>query len=389
MEQLTTIDWLSYSVKLDLSPEELATQPIMACPDGLSLVEFPGTNMFKRRAIIYDNNGDKVITLLWQPHSSIIDSRNMLVEVANPLLYTSKYLHLPELLQKIHSNTWVSLSRLDLATDFQPTLTQLQVIDSLQQGSIYVQGKREGTMWHSYNCSAKYVSRQPHQITWGNKASQIKWKLYNKTKEIYETTPTGRTWCNKPYIADYWSRNGFDENRDTWRLEVSIMGSGQLQWHGHRLAWDTISNPDTFTALYYDLYLTRMKMRRNEGHTNKRYDPVVEFLITPGTEPERVRKAVPATERTRITYASTIRALVKELDRPEIQTTPAIHTPILETLGHIVKISGLGGYFSAMIGQGYEEWAEAYTNNRGMAPAIPHKRNESESTELGHKELSC
>lgn len=388
MEQLTIPDWLSYSVRLALTPEEIETEPIMTCPDGLSLVEYPGTNMFKRRAILYDNNGDKIVTLLWQPHSSIIDSRNMLVEVANPLLYSTKYLHLPELLQKIHCNTWVSLSRLDLATDFQPTPAQQQVIDMLQQGSIYVQGKREGTMWHSYNCADKYVTRRPHQMAWGNKASQIKWKLYNKSKEIYETTPTGRTWCNKPYIADYWSRNGFASDRDTWRLEVSIMGSGQLQWHGHRLAWDIVSDPDTYTSLYYDLYETRMKMRLNQGHTNKRYDEVVEFLRTPDTTPERIRKAEPGEERTRVTYASTLRALVKELDRPEIQTTPAIHQPILDTLGHIVHISGLGGYFAAMMGQGFESWAEDYTNNRGMATAIPQQRNESEKTELGHEELN-
>lgn len=389
MDQLTAIDWLSYSVRLALTPEEIETQPIMVCPDGFSLVEYPGTNMFKKRAIVYDTNGDKIITLLWQPHSSIIDSRNMLVEVANPLLYTTKYLHLPELLQKIHCCTWVSLSRLDLATDFQPTTAQQQIIDMLQQGSIYVQGKREGTMWHSYDCAAKYVSRQPHQMAWGNKASQIKWKLYNKSKEIFETTPTGRTWCNKPYIADYWQRNGFATDRDTWRLEVSIMGSGQLQWHGHRLAWDIVSDPETYTSLYYDLYGTRMKMRLNQGHTNKRYDEVIEFLKTPGTEPERIRKAEPGEERTRVTYASTLRALVKELDRPEIMATPAIHQPILDTLGHIVKISGLGGYFSAMMGQGFEDWAEDYTNKRGTATAIPLQRNESENTESRNEELSC
>lgn len=243
-------------------------------------------------------------------------------------------------------------------------------------------------MWHSYNCADKYVTRQPHQLAWGNKASQIKWKLYNKSKEIYDTTPTGRTWCNKPYIADYWKQNGFREDCDTWRLEVSIMGSGQLQWHGRRLAWDIVSNADTYTSLYYDLYETRMKMRLNQGHANKRYDEVVEFLRTPDTIPERIRKAEPGEERTRVTYASTLRALVKELDRPEIMATPAIHLPILDTLGHIVHISGLGGYFAAMMGQGYESWADDYINNRGMATAIPQQRNESEHTKLGDEELN-
>lgn len=371
--QLTTLDWLSYSVRLILTPEEVATEPVMACPQGLTLTEYPGTNMFKRRAILYDHNGDKILTLLWHPHSSIIDSHLMLVEVANPLLYDGRYRHLPDLLQAIHSNTWVSLSRLDMATDFQPTLSQSQVIDMIQHGSAYAQGKQEGTMWHHYDIAAKYVTRTPHQITWGHKTSAIKWKLYNKTKEIFETMG-GRTWCNKPYIADYWQRNGFDPRLDTWRLEVSIMGSGQHQWHGHRLAWDTVANLESYTALFYDLYATRMKIRLNEGHTNKRYDHEVVFLDIPdGHETSRISRADAGTERTRVTFASTIRTLVKELDRPEIAASPYVHEPLLVALEQTVRRSQLGGYFSAMTGKPLEEWIDLYKNRDGDTPSLQTK----------------
>lgn len=352
---------------MSLTPQEIANEPVLSCPQGLTMVEYPGTNMFKKRAILYDGNGDKVITLLWLPHSSIIDARNMLVEVANPLLYNNKYLHLPDLLQSIHTNTWVSLSRLDLATDFQPTIVQSQVIDMLQQGSVYVQGKQDGTMWHHYNLAAKYVTREPHQLAWGHKSSQIKWKLYNKTKEIFETTPTGRTWCNKPYIADMWRRNGFNPQLETWRVECSIMGSGQLQWHEKRLDWETINHPDTFTALFYDLYSTRMKMRLNEGHENKRYDHEVEFLQVPEQTTSRIQRAIPSEEKSRVTFAATIRALVKELDRPEVRISAPIHQPLLSSLDTIVRAAQLDGYFSKVTGKHLEEWIDAYKNGEDIS----------------------
>lgn len=332
----------------------------METPAGFSITEFVGTNMYKHRAIVYDPRGDKVATLLWQPHSKIIAQNSMLVEVANPLLYSGEFLRIRDLLQQIHPHTWQSLSRLDIATDFQPSVAQWQIIDMLATGSVYVQGKRDGNMWHNYDSAGQYVARTPRQLAWGAAKSQIKWKLYNKTKEIHETSTDGRTWCTKPYITECWRNAGFRPDTDTWRLEVSIMGSGQLQWHGLRLSWDTIADPDTLTALYYDLYATRMTMRINQGHTNKRYDKEVEFLTTPEQDISRIRKADPAKEQTHVAYAPTIRNLVKEIERPEVAANPAIHRPLLGTLEHIVTTAGLRGYFAAMVGKDIFKYVDEY-----------------------------
>lgn len=370
--QITNCDWLSFSVKMLLDAEEAHTAPRLTTPQGCSLVEFPGTNMYKKRAILYDNNGDKLLTLLWQPHSHIIDSSSLFVEVANPLLYSGKYRAVPELLQQIHPHTWQSLSRLDLCTDFQPTTAQYAVIDMLQDGSVYVQGKRTGTMWHSFAAASKFVKRTPHQLTWGSGLSQIKWKLYNKTNEIYQRTPDGRLWCSKPYIAEMWKLNGLRPDLDTWRAEVSIMGSSTLQWRGQRLGWDTLKDPDTLNALYYDLYTTRMKMRLNQGHDNKRYDKEIEFLQTPDTAGSRVQKAPPSRDTTRVAYAPTIRTLVQQLERTEVRINPNINEPLLATLRHITLSAGLRGYFAAMVGQDIESYIQEYTeNNTGQHTAAP------------------
>lgn len=358
--QLTNCDWLSFSVLLTLTEEERHTQPRMVCPAGFTLTEMDGTNMYKHRAILYAPSGDKVLTLLWQPHSKIIDGNSMFVEVANPLLYSGQYLSVLDLLQEIHPHTWQSLSRLDLATDFQPTVAQYNIIDMLATGSVYAQGKREGTMWHTYSSADKYVKRTPHQLAWGSKYSQIKWKMYNKTKEIYETTPDGRTWCNKPYIAEMWQKSGLMPDRDTWRVEVSMTGAGQLQWQGYRLTWSTITDPDTLTALFYDLYATRMKMRLNQGHENKRYDEEVEFLSIPSKDHNRIQKAIPASEQIHVAYAPTLRALLQQLERPEVAANPAIHAPLLATLEHVVTTAGLRGYFAAVTSQDIFDYCDEY-----------------------------
>lgn len=370
--QLTNCDWLSFSVLMTLTEEEKAGQPVLTEPPGFILVEQQGTNMYKRRAILYTSDGDKLLTLLWQPHSRIIKGNSLFVEVANPLLYNGRYTSALDLLEQIHPYTWQSLSRLDIATDFQPTLSQSKVIDMLQAGSVYVQGKRDGTMWMQYNNAAKYVTRTPHQLTWGNKQSQITWKLYNKSKEIFEHTPDGRTWCNKPYIAEAWRLAGMEANRDTWRVEVSIMSSGQLQWTGRRLSWDTVTDTDTLTRLFYDLYSTRMKMRLNEGHDNKRYDTVIDFLELPTTDPtSRIQKAAPASSPERVAYAPVIRSLVQQLERPEVQINEDVNQPLLASLIHICNTAGLRGYFARCVGMELDEWTEEYTTKGGHAGHPP------------------
>jgi len=377
--QLTNCDWLSFSVLMTLTEEEKATGPQLTPPPGYTLTEASGTNMYKHRAMLYNQHGDKVMTLLWQPHSRIIDGESLFVEVANPLLYDSRHLQVRDLLQQIHPHTWQSLSRLDIATDFQPTVAQMAVINMLRSGSAYVQGKRDASQWLTQTSADKYVTLQPHQLTWGNKNSQIKWKLYNKSKEIYETDTAGRTWCNKPYIAALWEANGFATDRDTWRIEVSIMSSGQLQWRGLRLSWDTVADPATLANLYYDLYQTRLKIRLNQGHENKRYDKEVPLLDVPEGDIFRIQKAVPASEQQHVAFAATLRALVAQLEKPEVEAAPAIHTPLLSVLEHVVTTAGLRGYFAAVTGRDVFQWTDEYIEkNRERRAPLPEAKDQKD-----------
>lgn len=358
--QITNCDWLSFSCMMILSDYERKNGAILEQPQGYTLIhQKGGTNLFKNRAILFNQMGDKIITLLWSPYSSVIHPDTLFVEVANRLLYTG-FSFIPDILQQIHAHIFASLSRIDICTDFNPTTTQFSVINMLQSGKAYIQGKREGSMFHDYK-NKTTIERTPKQMSWGSPATLVKFKLYDKTKEIHSTDTKGRTWCNKPYIESMWTINGIRPD-NVWRLEVSIMSASTQQYRGERLTWET-SEPQNFTPLFYDLVATRFVVRKNEGHQNKRYDTILPFLVMPENQPYRLRKADPKEEQKHTDHAATLRNLIRELERPEIQCNRTIRDSLLNTTSILLDTTKLHAYFLRAMGQTFDAWAENYEKN--------------------------
>lgn len=357
---VVNIDWLSFSLIMDLDEYEKAHGACLSCPLGYTLQEYTGTNMYKRRHVLYTYDGDKVLTLLSEPHSRIIHPASLFVEVANKYLYQDLTPTLA-LLPYIHAARWQSLSRLDICGDINPTEKQRHTIEQLASGAYYITGKREGAQWHDYDRhegNESKVERLPRQLSWGSKHSDIKVKLYNKTLEIYDVTPSGTLWCNKPYIADNWIVNGLKPNK-VWRLEWSIMGAGQYEIAGQRLDLSTLQ-PAAFTKLYWDLTATRFLPRINQGHAAKRYDKVVDFLDIPDEQHHRLRKTDPTSTRTITAHAATLRAMMKELAREEIRATPTLRDTILDTAETVIHTARLETYFLKATGKHWQDWRDAY-----------------------------
>lgn len=354
------IDWLSFSLLMNLTEYEQMHGAELACPIGYTLQEYSGTNMYKRRHILYTYEGEKVMTLLHQPYSKIIHPASLFVEVANKYLYQD-ITPIIQLLPQIHSAQWQSLSRLDVCGDINPTQKQYHTIEQLGSGAYYITGKREGAQFHDYNRhegEQARVERLPRQMSWGSKQSEIKVKLYNKTLEIYEPSPTGALWCTKPYIVDNWRANGLDPNK-VWRLEWSIMSAGQYQLDGKRLSLDT-TNAAAFTRLFWDLTAVRFQPRVNEGHTAKRYDRLVDFLDIPDMEHYRLRKVEPQSQRRVTAHAATLRNLMKELAREEIRATPAMRDTILRAADAVIRDARLDNYFLKATGKHWTDWVDSY-----------------------------
>lgn len=309
---LPNLDWLAFSYRLNMTvAEELSGAVEWSCPEGMRIELLPGTNVYKQRCIVYDWNGDKCLTLLAIPYSSIIDKRIALVEVANQWLY-SRWWDIVDLLPKLHAGTINTLSRVDICVDFPASLRQAKIIEQLYSGEIYVQGKHEGSCFWDATFTSNGYDRKPNCMSWGGKKSVVKWKLYNKSKEIHEWQGKVQV-ATKPYIVEEWHRAGWSE-WGVWRLEVSLLDAGQFVWDGFPLDNAMLQSYDRIEQIFRGLYDKRFVQRLNEGHADRSNDERV-YLLRMGSH-KRLRKREPLGEATSPEGLSQLRSLLKQLSKP-------------------------------------------------------------------------
>lgn len=269
------IDWLGLSVRMQSDPLPIA---------GHVWQEYSQTNIWAKRKILYNDRGDKVLTLLYQPRTTVIPSNSGLVEIENEWLYHGggpEYIL--SLLQQSVFYEVLGISRLDLCADFNPTQVQAEVIEGLAAGDYYVAGKRNGSGFWSTNTNPKDTLREgerrpflheywlnrkiPHCQSWGHKTSELKWKLYYKTKELLDDG--GGRLMVKPYIIDQWRIAGLDTS-NVWRLECSMKHLNNLRMWGQKIDLDFLAaNRGLFLCKQIDQHF---QIRKSEGHKDKTND---------------------------------------------------------------------------------------------------------------------
>lgn len=358
--ELVNCDWFSFSVLLALTDEEKQNGTVLRAPQPYTLREYSGTNIYKRRFVLYNEYGEKTLTLLLEPHSAkILKPNSLFVEVANRLLYRD-FSYILNLLEKVHSFSFQSLSRFDVACDFNPSVQQWQVIEWLQNGDAYVTGKREGSMFYDYvlpSCGGKQ-KRVARCLSWGAKQSNIRWKLYNKSLEINEICEDGTAFCNKPYIRDMWLKFDLDPE-NVWRLEVSITGAASYQWRGEKCGW-LAHDPGYFTPFYWDIYATRFIIRANQGHKNRGHDDVIPFLPVPDVAHYRLRVADPRGLTYHTDHAVSLRACMKELEREEVKAFQDMADIWLSTAQEVITSANLEQFFQYQYGKTFEQYKKNY-----------------------------
>lgn len=347
MEYVINCDWFSFSVLLPLDEGELlAGHAYLRCPDGYQLLEYSGTNIYRRRVLVFDDGGNKLLTLLLEPFSKVLKPNSMFVEVANPCLYRG-FSWVLDFLESIHLFTFQSLSRFDVCCDFNPNVQQLAVLDGLQDTSMYVAGKREGSMFYDYvlPTAGGMQKRVARCLSWGSKSSNIKWKLYNKSLEVYEYDGSGRRWCNKPYIEKCWLDAGLDCNC-VWRLEVSIVSAAGYQWRDGKIGWE-MHNPEYYIPFFWDIYKFRFVVRANQGHKCRKWDTIVPFLeIPPDISAVRLRPLDPTGRvQPSVDHVATLRTCMQQLERPETMASRVFTEIWLKTAEEIIYNAHLEGYF--------------------------------------------
>lgn len=351
------IDWLSFSVTMLRPDDELN------CPNGYRLENYDGNNIFKKRAILFDNQGTKLITMLWQPHSTLLSKNLMTVQFSNEVLYFERERECISLLSQVCEHMFNSFSRLDVCLDFQVNDTQSAIIRKLFNGSMYVQGKAEGSIfWHESEYKG-IKSRAPHCLSWGAPTSKIRCKLYNKSRE-QNLLSEGKE-PEKPYIIDIWKSAGFDILR-MWRLEFSLTSTGQMQWAGKNITWNEYFDCNWWYMLFLSLYTNRFIVRKNEGKRNghKNNDKIISFIELPTMSKELKWKKSEEPE-SRPEVVSAIRRAMRELEGPICQSSCYIFDAQSAALRRLIEHTGMGAWFLVRYGKSVNQYCNEIGQNIG------------------------
>lgn len=344
-------DWLAFSVHLN-EPE-----PEILCPDGLRIELCQGNNIFEHRALVFDGRGAKYMTLLWKPYSKVLPANLMTCQVANEFLYLPagqgiKWAYND--LRQIVDCTFNAVGRIDICIDFEASPERIDFIKHLNSGHYYAQHKSEGSTWWHEVAEGDYKHKQLHCLTWGSQKSEIKVKLYHKSRE---QGLIGGDQPEKPWIVDEWKEAGLDI-KNVWRLEFSLSGAGQLRYKGQPITLENVCDEqwilNVLCELYNNRFVTRINQGKRQGHKNN--DTRVYLFQLPyraaglkWAEASGKDYEVPAS-------ITLLRSMMRQIDNPVVMS----HRPTFEayatTILQIVQDHKLSGYFLRT----YEAEAEQY-----------------------------
>lgn len=241
-----SIDWLTFNIKLSDINNPFTKD------DGIYAIEREqGTNIFKRIKDFYNTRDELIFTIVFQPHSKIIQSNFGQLQIANKWLYVG---NLSKLVYKIFFQSnfeLVNISRIDLCTDFfnfENKYNPLTFIQDVAKGNVLKVNPSKINFWGK---TADY-SIDYHAMNVGERDSTFNFKLYNKTQEMEEKKEKG-------YIKTKWHKKllGYEElikmgeKPTIWRLEVSIKDWNKIKIDGKKVIE---VNSDVFNILNYHPY---------------------------------------------------------------------------------------------------------------------------------------
>lgn len=352
-------DWLQYSVMLaEDSPE-------LFCPDGFRVEVMSGNNIFRYRALVFDEKGRKWLTLMWSPYSALLNKRIMTIQVGNELLYSSAIQQSFRVLQEIVECTFNSMGRIDICCDFVASDKQIQAIKHLNSGAYYVQGKSEGSnWWHNTTKGGRWLAKQNHCLTWGKQSSEIKVKLYHKSREQGMLTECPSP--EKPYIVSQWEQRHWDVTR-VWRLEFSMCGSGQLRWQGQNITIDNVASCEWIASVFRGLYAKRFVVRKNQGKRkgHKNGDELVRFLSLDGSE-EILKWAETNVDRVPVSEGvHLLRTMMNSLSSPVVACSYELTKTYATAIYELVEVQQLRNYFRNHFGGEVDDVLSRAVENSG------------------------
>lgn len=232
-----------------------------------------GTKFFEDFAEV-EFNSMPLCTIAYNPRSAIIRTKTGILKVSNRLLYSQNGLFQVSRFLTECSIQVLSVSRVDIACDFQRFANGMPVrdfISRIMRGEYVLKGRKEITA----NGAAGGMF-QPQYIRWGARSSDIQVYLYNKSKELREVK-------DKFYIRQAWKEAGLSEPDDVWRVEFSLRGRVAkslvtLDGYSEAITLDNLSDTEFVRALASALSERYFTIQAPTADTNKSRWPVVPVM---------------------------------------------------------------------------------------------------------------
>lgn len=225
MLYVVSIDWLS----LFCEYKENSAEWVGATSDYSTLfdigpwqykIEDYGTRHYKHLCrVSYPNEHhgyDEFAEVQYEPCSSIIGAKSVIVRFVNRMLYRPNFWELATQFLLDNEFTFKSISRVDICADFNDfaTLSPLSLIQRFANKELRHIGRGVGALYFNHGARNGQYGINYTGLSFGTHSSDARVYLYNKSFELL-------TQGDKPWIKDTWKAIGLD-TRAVWRLEVSL-----------------------------------------------------------------------------------------------------------------------------------------------------------------------
>lgn len=213
--------------------------------------------------IIYRN--EKIAEMQSIPVSAILPKEAAIIKIQNRELYGENLFSMIDCLMKFNKISIKSITRLDIALDFQKfengLLPQLLIDRFLKckylkigRGKFNVIGEQKFAQVFDY-------------LRFGTKTSDLNVYLYNKSKELKQVK-------DKIYIREMWKKVKFDEKFDVWRLEISMKAKAcevvdTVSGEVFKIKYQHLMNEKMLQNIYYSMLNKHFRFVINDNQLNK------------------------------------------------------------------------------------------------------------------------
>lgn len=273
------VDWLQIYCKIQCSEKQLILT------EGVQVVvrDFP-TPQFLKKAVFSFDKEVPFAEMLYEPRTSVLPACAAQLRVMNQHLYAENWLERLRFILKTAHIKFVSISRLDLAVDFNRLykgLSPKTLLTSFIKGKLLKIGISKGFLhfddWgykvanNASSLKGVSFSKTPNitGCTWGSKG-YVQTQIYNKSKELREVK-------YKPWIVSTWEKNGLNVNEDVWRAEIRVQKQGRELELGECLGESSdyvlslfeISNPNRIYETFYAYAKKYLRFVKRDYHVKR------------------------------------------------------------------------------------------------------------------------